>query len=139
VLLAIKLALDEWRHWLEGANYQFEVITAHHNLEYIWTLFLTQFNFFATYCPGNKFLKADALSLLSQSEPILLPAIVSPIQWSLDEQIAEASRTEPTLPGGPEGWVYIPSALRLSLMGSVHTSQALDILSLLCYKYWWLI
>ncbi|XDV31554.1 hypothetical protein PO909_002545 [Leuciscus waleckii] len=27
-LLAIKLALEEWRHWLEGAHHKFEVITA---------------------------------------------------------------------------------------------------------------
>lgn len=34
-LLAIKLTLEEWRHWLEGANHKFEVITDHRNLEYI--------------------------------------------------------------------------------------------------------
>ncbi|KAK3571228.1 hypothetical protein QTP86_005421 [Hemibagrus guttatus] len=28
-VLAIKLALEEWRHWLEGANHPFEVITDH--------------------------------------------------------------------------------------------------------------
>ncbi len=28
-LLAIKLALEEWRHWLEGANHPFVVITDH--------------------------------------------------------------------------------------------------------------
>ncbi len=31
-LLAIKLALEEWRHWLEGANHPFEVITFHVSL-----------------------------------------------------------------------------------------------------------
>nr|XP_055035543.1 C-type mannose receptor 2-like [Misgurnus anguillicaudatus] len=56
-LLAIKLALDEWRHWLEGANHQFGVITVHRNLKYLckakrlnlgqdrWALFFTRFNF----------------------------------------------------------------------------------------------
>jgi len=34
-LLAIKLALEEWRHWLEGAKHPFEVITDHRNLEYL--------------------------------------------------------------------------------------------------------
>lgn len=34
-LLAIKLALEEWRHWLEGANYPFTVLTDHTNLEYL--------------------------------------------------------------------------------------------------------
>ncbi len=34
-LLAIKLALEEWRHWLEGAQHPFSVITDHKNLEYL--------------------------------------------------------------------------------------------------------
>ncbi|XP_029318573.1 uncharacterized protein LOC115028841 [Cottoperca gobio] len=34
-LLAIKMALEEWRHWLEGAQHPFVVWTDHKNLEYI--------------------------------------------------------------------------------------------------------
>lgn len=34
-LLAIRLALGEWRHWLEGAKLPFVVWTDHRNLEYI--------------------------------------------------------------------------------------------------------
>ncbi|KAL0152565.1 hypothetical protein M9458_052288 [Cirrhinus mrigala] len=34
-LLAIKLALEEWRHWLEGALHLFTVLTDHKNLEYL--------------------------------------------------------------------------------------------------------
>ncbi len=34
-LLAIKLALEEWRHWQEGAQHSFTVITDHKNLEYL--------------------------------------------------------------------------------------------------------
>ncbi len=34
-LLAIKLALKEWRHWLEGAVHPFTVITDHKNLQYL--------------------------------------------------------------------------------------------------------
>ncbi|KAM3623773.1 uncharacterized protein V6R79_015393, partial [Siganus canaliculatus] len=56
-LLAVKLALEEWRHWLEGAKTPFVVWTDHKNLEYIstakrlnsrqarWALFFTRFNF----------------------------------------------------------------------------------------------
>ena len=36
-LLAIKVALEEWRHWLEGAEIPFLVWTDHKNLEYIQT------------------------------------------------------------------------------------------------------
>ena len=34
-LLAIKVALEEWRHWLEGAEHLLLVWTDHKNLEYI--------------------------------------------------------------------------------------------------------
>ncbi len=34
-LLAVKLALEEWRHWLEGSFFFFVVWTDHKNLEYI--------------------------------------------------------------------------------------------------------
>ena len=36
-LLAVKLALEEWRHWLEGAEHPFIVWTDHKNLAYIQT------------------------------------------------------------------------------------------------------
>ncbi len=56
-LLAIRLALGEWRHWLEGASVPFIVWTDHRNLEYIhsakrlnarqarWALFFGRFEF----------------------------------------------------------------------------------------------
>lgn len=37
-LLAMKLALEEWRHWLEGATHPFTVLTDHKNLEYLRSL-----------------------------------------------------------------------------------------------------
>lgn len=33
-LLAIKLALGEWHHWLEGVSFPSTVITDHKNLQY---------------------------------------------------------------------------------------------------------
>lgn len=33
--LSVKAALEEWRHWLEGANFPFTVFTDHKNLEYL--------------------------------------------------------------------------------------------------------
>ncbi len=162
-LLAIKLALEEWRHWLEGAQYPFEVITDHKNLQYLrdakrlnprqarWALFFTRFNFTISYRPGNKNIKADALSRLHQPDPTpdepepILPSSVflSPIQWALDDQIRAATLTEPAPPGGPEGKEYVPSTLRLTLLDSVHTSPGSGhpgsnrTLSLLQGRYWW--
>lgn len=34
-LLAVKLVLEEWRHWLEGTAYLFTVFMDHKNLEYL--------------------------------------------------------------------------------------------------------
>ncbi len=105
-LLAIKLALDEWRHWLEGVNHPFTVITDHTNLQYLreanrvnpqqahWALFFTWFDFTIAYRPGNHNCKADTLSRLhspetpADPEPILPPPlIVNPIVWSIDKDI----------------------------------------------------
>ncbi|KAK3565211.1 hypothetical protein QTP86_001027 [Hemibagrus guttatus] len=141
-LLAIKLALEEWRHWLEGANHPFEVITDHKNLQYLreakrlnprqarWALFFTRFNFCVTYRPGNKNTKADALSRIhspdpmpEEPEPILpLDLFVCPITWSLDDVIRATTEEEPAPPGGPDGKAYVPTSLRLSLLDSVHAS-----------------
>ncbi|KAK3560585.1 hypothetical protein QTP86_010920 [Hemibagrus guttatus] len=98
-LLFIKVMLEEWRHWLEGARHPFLVLTNHHNLEYLrstkclnprqarWALFFTQFEFLVTYRLGTKNSKADALSrqFEAQSEPsqpdLILPAagILAPV------------------------------------------------------------
>ncbi len=161
-LLAIKLALEEWRHWLEGAQHPFTIITDHKNLEYIqnakrlnsrqarWALYFTWFNFTITYRPGNKNVKADSLSRLhppdcpTTPEPILPPAIiVSPIQWDLDEQKRLATLVEPAPLVGPEGRTYVPASLRLTLLGSLHASPGSGhpgsqrTLSLLQARYWW--
>ncbi|KAK3509093.1 hypothetical protein QTP70_020297 [Hemibagrus guttatus] len=150
-LLAIKLALEEWRHWLEGANHPFEVITDHKNLQYLretkhlnprqawWALFFTRFNFCVTYHPGNKNTKADDLSRIhspdpmpEEPEPILPPDLfVCPITWSLDDDIHAATEEEPAPPGGPNGsepshssrnGISGPTWLRMS---SVSTSRHL--------------
>ncbi len=74
-LLAIKLALEEWRHWLEGALHPFTVITDHKNLQYLreakrlnprqarWALFFTRLQFTITYRPGNRNCKAQTPQL----------------------------------------------------------------------------
>ena len=36
-MLAIVRALEEWRHFLEGAEHQFKIWTDHKNLEYFMT------------------------------------------------------------------------------------------------------
>ncbi|KAI3354811.1 hypothetical protein L3Q82_004536 [Scortum barcoo] len=78
-LLAIKVALEEWRHWLEGAEQPFLVWTDHKNLGYLksakrlnsrqarWALFFffSRFRFTLSYRPGSQNAKPDALSRLA--------------------------------------------------------------------------
>ena len=70
-LLAVKTALEEWRHWLQGSEVPFLVWTDHKNLEYLrsakrlnsrqarWALLFTRFNFTLSYRPGSKNTKPD--------------------------------------------------------------------------------
>ncbi|KAK1796396.1 hypothetical protein P4O66_009441 [Electrophorus voltai] len=73
-LLVVKLVLEEWRHWLEGAKHPFLVWTDHKNLAYIeqakrlnpcqarWGLFFARFDFTLSYRAGTKNIKPVALS-----------------------------------------------------------------------------
>ncbi|KAI2665792.1 Transposon Tf2-9 polyprotein [Labeo rohita] len=79
-LLAIKLALEEWRHWLEGANHPFQV----------------QFLYNLPSRIKERSRKADALSRLSEGETstetpsCIIPdhLFVSPIDWTEPPAVA---------------------------------------------------
>ncbi|KAK3519335.1 hypothetical protein QTP70_024760, partial [Hemibagrus guttatus] len=161
-LLAVKLALEEWRHWLEGAKNPFLVLIDHKNLEYLrvakrlnprqarWALFFTRFNFIISYRPGSKNTKADALSRMFALEdnpetpkPILPKRIIaSPITWS-EETLPPANASTNTPPGCPPGSQFIPRARRTALIHSAHTSLGTghpgihETLSLLKDRFWW--
>jgi len=72
-MLAIIRALEEWRHFLEGATHLIEIWTDHKNLEYFmtakklncrqacWFLHLARFDFLLHYCPERTMGKPDAL------------------------------------------------------------------------------
>jgi len=73
-MLTIIHALEEWRHFLEGARHPVEIWMDHKNLEYFmmakklnccqahWSLYLARFDFKLIYCPGHSMGKPDALS-----------------------------------------------------------------------------
>ncbi|KAK3522785.1 hypothetical protein QTP86_034653 [Hemibagrus guttatus] len=161
-LLVVKLALEGWRHWLEGARHPFLVLTDHKNLEYLqaakrlnprqarWALFFTRFDFTISYRPGSKNTKADALSRLFTSEEnpevpeTILPEriIVSPITWS--EKTLPPTNASTNNPSGcPPGLQYITRARRTPLIHSAHTSlgtghpEVTKTLSLLKDHFWW--
>ena len=76
-MLAIIRALEEWRHFVEGAEHQVKIWTDHKNLEYFmtakklnwreahWTLLLARFDFAMHHQPGKTMGKSDALSCRS--------------------------------------------------------------------------
>ena len=73
-MLTIIHAMEEWRHFLEGAEHSFEVWMDHKNLEYFqsakklnrrqarWSLFLACFDFVLHHRPGKSMGKPDTLS-----------------------------------------------------------------------------
>ena len=73
-MLAVVRALEEWRHFLEGAQHPVEIWTDHKNLEYFmtarklnrrqarWSLYLARFDFKMHHRPGRSMGKPDALS-----------------------------------------------------------------------------
>ncbi len=141
-LLAIKSALEEWRHWLEGARHPFTVLTDHRNLEYlkterrlnprqaIWSLFFSRFVFTVTYRPGTKNIKADALSRqfekdseLTQPENVISPTIIiSPIQWDIITEIDQANTEHAIPPECPQDKLFVPETLRKRTIDQVHTA-----------------
>ncbi len=76
-MLAIIRALQEWRHFIEGAEHQCKIWTDHKNLEYLimakqlnqrqaqWSLYLSRFNFALHHKPRKSMGKPDALSCRS--------------------------------------------------------------------------
>ena len=72
-MLAIICALEEWRHFLEGATHPVEIWTDHKNLEYFmmakklnccqacWSLHVARFDFLLHHCPRHAIGKLDAL------------------------------------------------------------------------------
>ena len=73
-MFVIICALEEWRHFLEGAWYPVEIWTDYKNLEYFmtakklncrqahWSLYLAHFDFKLIHCPGCFMGKPDVLS-----------------------------------------------------------------------------
>ena len=73
-MLVIIRSLQEWRHFVEGAEHQVEIWMDHKNLKYFmsakqlnrqqarWSLYLAHFDFLLHHRPGKSMGKPDALS-----------------------------------------------------------------------------
>ncbi len=161
----MKAALEEWRHWLEGAKLPFVVLTDHRDLEYLrsakrlnprqarWSLFFTRFNFKVTYRPGSKNSKADALSrqfdssLIPPSKEPIIPSnlILAPIKWDIMTEISEPPPPDQWTPSARMfSWSYLCSyELSSSCYAMVHSSPSAShpgitaTIQLLSNWFWW--
>lgn len=141
-LLAMKMAFDEWRHWLEGAEHPIVVWTDHKNLAYLqqakrlnprqsrWSLFFSRFNFTISYRPGSRNTKPDALSRLFSSDhdvpaaTIIPPScVVGALSWEIKDQVLAAQQTEPGPVNKPPNRLYVPSSVRARLIHWAHTAK----------------
>uniref|UniRef100_A0A3B3I4G6 Gypsy retrotransposon integrase-like protein 1 n=1 Tax=Oryzias latipes TaxID=8090 RepID=A0A3B3I4G6_ORYLA len=140
-LLAIKLALEERRHWLEGAELPFIVWTDHKNLAYLrsakrlnsrqarWCLFFDRFQFTITYRPGSRNVKPDALSRkyspTEQTTSTILPStcIIGNLTWDVETKVLQAQGEEPDHPPVPRGTLFVPSSLRSDVISWGHSSR----------------
>ncbi|KAI2652199.1 Transposon Tf2-9 polyprotein [Labeo rohita] len=162
-LLAIKLALEEWRHWLEGSLHPFVILTDHKNLEYLrsakvlnhrqarWALFFTRFNFTIKYRPGSQNHKADALSRIHEPDhapqppTTILPSTVllAPVTWDVMTEITEAQAQDPPPADCPRDLTYVPLALRPRILSEVHSTPSSGhpgietTIDLLHNRFWW--
>ncbi|KAL0160319.1 hypothetical protein M9458_044044, partial [Cirrhinus mrigala] len=141
-LLAIKWALEEWRHWLQGGGDPFTVWTDHQNLTVIrqtkqlnprqarWALFFEHFNFQLSYRPGSKNSKADAISrqhqrdsTTSEAAPVLPShVILAPLRWGLEERVRQSHSQNPPPPDTPTGRLFVPDTLRQEVLQWGHDS-----------------
>uniref|UniRef100_A0A3P9MQ90 Gypsy retrotransposon integrase-like protein 1 n=1 Tax=Oryzias latipes TaxID=8090 RepID=A0A3P9MQ90_ORYLA len=161
-LLAIKLALEEWRHWLEGADQPFIVWTDHKNLAYLrsakrlnsrqarWCLFFDRFNFTITYRPGSRNTKPDALSRQfspddTTSSNTIIPStcIVGSLTWDIENRVINAQGEEPKPDSCPNGVLFVPTSLRSDVLSWGHSSRVachggvFRTLNLLRKRFYW--
>lgn len=161
-LLAIKLAFEEWRQWLEGAIHPITVYTDHKNLAYIesakrlnprqarWALFFTRFQFVITYRPGALNKKADALSrsfmpvqdAAVTPQPIVPPSLIrAGLTRDLRSLILEAQGERPA--EGPRDKLFVPTQLRKAALTQAHSTKTAGhlgvakTLELLRRSVWW--
>ncbi|KAK5885228.1 hypothetical protein CesoFtcFv8_018960 [Champsocephalus esox] len=162
-LLAVKIALEEWRHWLEGAEQDFLVWTDHKNLQYIrkvkrlnsrqarWALFFNRFRFTLSYRPGSQNGKPDALSRMYDPEPspkspdpILRPdRVIGSVTWPIEAKVKQANSGNPVPKGCPQNRLFVPGTLRSKVIHWAHTSVlschsgTKRTLFMVKHRFWW--
>lgn len=142
-LLAVRLALGEWRHWLEGSVEPFLVWSDHRNLEYIrtakrlnsrqarWALFFGRFNFSLSYRTGSKNDKPDALSRQFSAPEDVVPTdtilsdgcVVGSVNWGIEESVKLTGSGTEAPRGCPVGKLFVPESIRPEVLEWCHSSR----------------
>ncbi|XP_075431242.1 GDP-D-glucose phosphorylase 1 isoform X2 [Ascaphus truei] len=144
-LLAVKMALQEWRHLLEGSKEPFTILTDHKNLLYIenarrlgprqarWALFFSRFDFHLSYIPGTKNVKADVLSRIHSSEKrpeesleTILPherILATSTFKNLDKHLHSQRRIPKDLVV-PDNKLFVPSKIVPEVLSWGHSSKS---------------
>lgn len=124
-LLAIKLALEEWRHWLEGVKHPFIVWMDHKNLAYIQKAkqlnsqqankisFFGGFNFTITFRPGTRNIKPESLSHQFTADATSEPYFILPSSCIVTSVPLERV---PCLPGPATSLIQVIAHLILYLL-----------------------
>ena len=162
-LLAVVAALEEWRHWLEGAEHPFLIWTDHKNLTHLraakrlngrqarWASFLSRFDYILTYRPGTRNVKADILSrlhpkeMLSEEPDSIVPAarVVGVVTWGIETVVRQAQRSQPAPNNVPPHRLFVPDAVRSQVLQWGHASRFTchpgvhRTLSFLARRFWW--
>uniref|UniRef100_A0A8K9V3S6 Gypsy retrotransposon integrase-like protein 1 n=1 Tax=Oncorhynchus mykiss TaxID=8022 RepID=A0A8K9V3S6_ONCMY len=138
-LLAIRLALGEWRQWLEGATVPFVVWTDHRNLEYIRSAKRTNAR------------HADALSRLFSSSVAstdpegILPEgrVVGLTVWGIERQVKQALTQTPSPRACPRNLLFVPVPTRLAVLQWAHSAKLAGhpgvrgTLASIRQRFWW--
>ena len=142
-LLAVKLAIEEWRQWLEGSRLPFMVWNDHRNLECLysakrlnsrqarWALFFSRFDFHLAYWPGSKNAKPDTLSRVFEPEDrveapetILRPEVfLRAVGVDVEQLVRDVAGTEAAPSGCPEGRQFVPGGSRAEVLQWGHASR----------------
>lgn len=160
-LLGIKLALEEWRHLLGSGNLDRPQELSPSKLQAAkrlnarqarWALFFTRFNLTISYRPGSRNLKADALSHQftpdldpEEKEKPILPSscFVGALTWEIERIIKDAQLSVPDPGTGPEGRMFVPTAVRSKVLHWAHTAKFAchtgknRTTALLQHLFWW--
>ncbi|XP_070407537.1 uncharacterized protein [Nothobranchius furzeri] len=133
-LLAVKLAIEEWRHWLEGAETPFVIWTDHKNLVYLREAKRLNPRHYRLYAPDQEV----------EASTILPPAcVVGGVTWEIQDQVLEAFKTDPGPGKGLPGRLYVPQGLRGKVIRWAHTGRfslhpgADRTIALLKRTFWW--